>query len=53
MFAFAVWDKRRERLLIGRDRFGKKPLYYWHGEGSLIFASEIKGVLATRPCRGR
>lgn len=46
MFAFAIWDRRQERLLIGRDRMGKKPLYYWHGDGSFVFASEIKGVLA-------
>ncbi len=46
MFAFAVWDSRRERLTLGRDRFGKKPLYYWHSDGKLVFASEIKGVLA-------
>jgi len=47
MFAFAVYDARRERLALGRDRVGKKPLYYWHGPGGmLVFASEIKGVLA-------
>ena len=46
MFAFAVWDERRERLLLGRDRVGKKPLYYWHGDGRLVFASEIKAILA-------
>ena len=46
MFAFAVWDRRRERLLLGRDRMGKKPLYWWHSGGTLVFASEIKGVLA-------
>jgi asparagine synthase (glutamine-hydrolysing) len=46
MFAFAVWDHRRERLLLGRDRMGKKPLYYWCAGGALVFASEIKGVLA-------
>ena len=46
MFAFAVWDDGRERLLLGRDRLGKKPLYYWAGSGTLVFASEIKGVLA-------
>ena len=46
MFAFAVWDSARERLVLGRDRMGKKPLYYWHGGGSFVFASEIKGVLA-------
>ncbi len=46
MFAFAVWDKRRERLILGRDRVGKKPLYYWQANGTFVFASEIKGVLA-------
>ena len=46
MFAFAVWDKQRERLLLGRDRMGKKPLYYWNGGGTFVFASELKGVLA-------
>jgi asparagine synthase (glutamine-hydrolysing) len=46
MFAFAVWDARRERLMLGRDRLGKKPLYYWAGDGLFVFASEIKGILA-------
>jgi asparagine synthase (glutamine-hydrolysing) len=46
MFAFAVWDERRGRLLLGRDRVGKKPLYYWHGDGRLVFGSELKAVLA-------
>jgi asparagine synthase (glutamine-hydrolysing) len=46
MFAFAVWDRRKERLVLGRDRLGKKPLYYWCGEGQLVFGSEIKAVLA-------
>ena len=46
MFAFAIWDRRRERLLLGRDRMGKKPLYYWRSPQTFVFASEIKGVLA-------
>lgn len=46
MFAFAVWDSIQERLVLGRDRFGKKPLYWWWSAGALVFASEIKGVLA-------
>ena len=46
MFAFAVWDDRRRRLVLGRDRLGKKPLYYWHDSGRLVFGSEIKAVLA-------
>ncbi len=46
MFAFAVWDDRRRRLVLGRDRLGKKPLYYWHDGRSIVFGSEIKAVLA-------
>ncbi|MGH9223000.1 MAG: asparagine synthase (glutamine-hydrolyzing), partial [Acidimicrobiales bacterium] len=46
MFAFAVWDERRRRLILARDRMGKKPLYYWAGEGRVVFGSELKAVLA-------
>jgi asparagine synthase (glutamine-hydrolysing) len=46
MFAFGVWDERDARLVLGRDRFGKKPLYYWYGQDELVFGSEIKAVLA-------
>jgi asparagine synthase (glutamine-hydrolysing) len=46
MFAFAVWDERRRRCLLVRDRLGIKPLYFWHRDGVLIFASEIKAILA-------
>jgi asparagine synthase (glutamine-hydrolysing) len=46
MFAFAIADERRGRLVLGRDRFGKKPLFYWCSGGRLVFGSEIKAVLA-------
>lgn len=42
MFAFAIWDARRRSLLLVRDRFGKKPLYYSTGPDGLFFASELK-----------
>ncbi|HSE95169.1 MAG TPA: asparagine synthase (glutamine-hydrolyzing), partial [Methylomirabilota bacterium] len=46
MYAFALWDRRRRRLLIGRDRLGIKPLYYREDGRHLVFASEAKAILA-------
>ena len=47
MFAFAMWDRRQRRLLLVRDRLGIKPLYYASSDRELLFASEIKGIVAS------
>ena len=46
IFAFAVWDSREKRLFMARDRMGVKPFFYALRRGALIFASELKGLLA-------
>lgn len=45
MFAIAIWDLKRRRLVLARDRLGKKPLVYRHEAGRLLFASELKSLL--------
>lgn len=45
MFAFAIWDSREQKLLLARDRVGKKPLYYADIDGCLLFGSELKSLL--------
>jgi asparagine synthase (glutamine-hydrolysing) len=47
MFAFAIYDKKFNKIYIARDRFGIKPLYFYHKHQDLIFSSEIKAILAS------
>jgi asparagine synthase (glutamine-hydrolysing) len=52
MFAIAIWDEEQRRLILARDPFGKKPLFYHHQKGKLFaFASEIKALLPYLPNR--
>ena len=47
MFALAILDRRRKKLVLARDHFGIKPLYYYRSQERFVFASEIKGILAS------
>jgi asparagine synthase (glutamine-hydrolysing) len=51
MFAFCIWDRRRERAVIVRDRLGIKPLYYRLTDHGMVFGSEIKAMLEADPAR--
>lgn len=47
MFAFAIWDRQQRELVLARDRMGVKPLYYYRDNHRILFASELRGILAT------
>lgn len=49
MFAFAIYDCRKNEIFMARDRLGQKPLYYYHDDDEFAFASEIKALLALKP----
>lgn len=51
MFAFGIWDEEKKELLLARDRFGIKPLYYGWIDGNFYFASELKAILKGLPGR--
>ena len=48
MFAFAVWDKPKQKLMIGRDHLGQNPVFFCHQNGAFAFASEVKATLASK-----
>src|ERR1044071_3512639 len=52
MFSFAIWDENKRRLFASRDRLGQKPFFYVQHENELLFASEIKSLLALDPSLG-
>ena len=51
IFALAIWDRAKQELILARDRYGVKPLYYARTGNGLIFGSEIKAILATQQVR--
>ena len=46
MFSFCIYDKRKNKFFCARDKYGKKPFYYYYKDGKFIYASEIKSILA-------
>ena len=47
MFSMAIWDSVEEKMFLARDRYGKKPLYYWIGDGQFVFSSEVRSLIAS------
>jgi len=52
MFALALWDRQEQTLILARDRFGEKPLYYGFSGGVFLFGSELKALIAHPQWRG-
>lgn len=50
MFAMAIYDRRKQSILLGRDRLGKKPLFYFHNNNTFAFASELKALRTLPEC---
>lgn len=50
MFSMAIYDKKEKKLFLARDRFGKKPFYYFFDDNMFVFASEIKAILSAINC---
>ena len=48
MFAFAIWDKPNQKLMLARDHLGQNPVFFCHQNGAFAFASEVKGLLASK-----
>jgi len=48
MFAIALWDKKKKTLVLARDRFGKKPIFYWQSLHGIAFASEVQALVASK-----
>ena len=51
MFAFAIWDKKKKKLFLARDRYGIKPIYYYKTNQTIVFGSEIKAIIQSGLCR--
>lgn len=47
MFAFAIWDEKKQELFCARDRFGEKPFFFFHSKSQFVFASEAKSIFST------
>jgi len=48
MFAFAIWDAKRQKLILARDRMGEKPLYFYQSQENFVFSSELRSIASSR-----